>query len=119
MIYSCCDKNRKSAVLNNPTLNGVDYLEVLDSEAIPLGLPRQQTLVIHCINPVTQTLTTDNVLITGGESITGITASWISLASAPPTTLSSAAQTYFEQLTDAKKVIVVGTSKTGDFSTYT
>ena len=51
MIYSCCNQNRKAAVLGNPTLNGIDYLEVLDSEAVPLGLPRQQTLVIHCLNP--------------------------------------------------------------------
>ena len=33
MIYSCCNENRKAAVLGNPTLNGIDYLEVLDHEA--------------------------------------------------------------------------------------
>ena len=31
MIYSCCNENRKAAVLGNPTLNGIDYLEVLDT----------------------------------------------------------------------------------------
>ena len=30
MIYTCCNENRKAAVLGNPTLNGIDYLEVLD-----------------------------------------------------------------------------------------
>ena len=42
MIYTCCNENRKAAVLGNPTLNGIDYLEVLDDEA-PAGVPRQQT----------------------------------------------------------------------------
>ena len=30
MIYSCCDENRRAAVLNNPSLNAIDYLELLD-----------------------------------------------------------------------------------------
>ena len=43
MNYICCNENRKSAVLlNSTTLNGIDYLEVLDHEAIPLGSPRQR-----------------------------------------------------------------------------
>ena len=37
MIYACCDENRKAAVLGNPTLNGIDYLEVLDNDA-PAGV---------------------------------------------------------------------------------
>ena len=37
-IYACCDDRRKAAVLGNPTLNGIDYLEVLDHDAIPLGI---------------------------------------------------------------------------------
>ena len=40
MIYNCCNENRKAAVLGNPTVNGIDYLEVLDHDAIPLGSPR-------------------------------------------------------------------------------
>jgi hypothetical protein len=129
MIYACCNsnQNRKSAVLGNPTLNGLDFLEVLDLEAIPLGLPRQQTLVLHCLKPPATPLTTDNILITGGESITGITAAWVAtpttlpnpLPFAPPVTLTSEATAYFTGLEDAANVIIVGTSETGDFSTYT
>lgn len=119
MIYSCCDKNRKAAVLNNPTLNGLDYLEVLDTEAIPLGLPRQQTLVLHCLKPVTGPFTTDNILITGGESITGITAAWVATVATLPSTLTPAAQAYFTSLEDKANVIIVGVSEAGDFSTYT
>jgi Baseplate J-like protein len=126
MIYACCNSNRKAAVLGNPSLNGLDFLEVLDLEAIPLGLPRQQTLVLHCLKAA-PTLKPDNVLITGGESITGITAAWVATPSTllnplpftPPVPLTAEAQTYFTTLSDAANVIIIGTSETGDFSTYT
>jgi hypothetical protein len=125
MIYSCCDSVRQAYVLGNPTLNGVSYLEVLDTEAPALGLARQQILVLHCLKEA-PTLTTDNILITGGESITGITAAWVAtpatlpstLPFSPPVTLTSAAKAYFTGLTDASDVIIVGASVAGDFSTY-
>jgi hypothetical protein len=119
MIYACCKPVRKSYVQGNPTLNGLDYLEVLDSEAPPLGLPRQQTLVLHCLNAVHPALTTDNILITGGESITGITAAWVATPSALPSSFSTAAVDYFTHLPDVLNVIIVGASEAGDFSTYT
>lgn len=120
MIYHCCNENRKSAVGQNPSFNGIDFLEVLDHDAIPLGSPRQQTLLIHCLNPVLSALTTDNVLIEGGESVTGIGIVWVGSASAPPADKTTPAeQTYFTSLPDAAKVVLVRTDKTGDFSTYT
>lgn len=118
MIYSCCNSNRKAAVLGNPTLNGLDFLEVLDLEAPPLDLPRQQTLVLHCLKAA-PALTPNNILITGGESITGITASWVATASTLPAALSAQAQTYFTSLPDKDNVIIVATSAAGDFSIYT
>jgi Baseplate J-like protein len=126
MIYSCCNSVRQAYVLGNPTLNGLNYLEVLDTEAVPLGLPRQQVLVLHCLKDA-PALTTDNILITGGESITGITASWVATPSTlpatlpftPPFTLTSEAQAYFTDLTDSDDVFIVGASVAGDFSTYT
>ena len=33
MIYRCCQQNRRNAVAEHPTLNGIDYLEVLDPNA--------------------------------------------------------------------------------------
>src|SRR6185437_12805918 len=119
MIYSCCNENRKAKVLGNPNLNGIDYLEVLDHDAIPLNSPRQRTLLIHCLNNVPATLTPDNVLITGGESITDVNVQWISPAATPPPLASAQEQTYFAGLADASKVLVVRTDKSGDFSTYT
>jgi hypothetical protein len=118
MIYSCCNENRKAAVLGNPMLNGIDYLEVLDHAAIALNSPRQQTLLIHCLNPVPATLGSANVLITGGESITGITALWIAPATPVPPQATALEAPYFTSLPDAAKVLVVRTSAAGDFSPY-
>ncbi|HEY6446745.1 MAG TPA: putative baseplate assembly protein [Acidobacteriaceae bacterium] len=128
MIYSCCDNNRAAAVLGNPALNGIAFLEVLDSEAVPLGLPRQQVLLLHCLKHLASLPTPDNILITGGESITGVAAAWTAIAKSPatidvvtppPPTLSSAAQNYLTSLPDAASVVVIGTNAAGDFSTYT
>lgn len=124
MIYNCCHENRKAKVRNHPGLNGIDYLEVLDSaEAAILGLPPQRTLLVYCLNPLTQPYwTTDNVLIEGGESITNIPLDWVGPAvagspSSPPTaTLTE--QSYFNNLPHAENILVVRTHVAGDFSTY-
>jgi len=44
MIFSCCDEKRKAAVIGNPTINGIDYLEVIDHAASSASL-RQRTLL--------------------------------------------------------------------------
>ncbi|HEY0760115.1 MAG TPA: putative baseplate assembly protein [Acidisarcina sp.] len=119
MIYTCCNEARKAAVLGNPTLNGIDYLEVLDHDAIALNSPRQQTLLVHCLKPVPTTLAAANVLITGGESITGITALWIAPATTPPASANALEAAYFTSLSDSANVLVIRTSVAGDFSTYT
>ena len=100
------------------TPNGIDYLEVLDSDAVPIGLPRQQILLIHCLRPVPATVTRDNVMITGGESITGITAVWVAPANNPPTSLTPTQQNYLKSLADAANTLLVMTSVAGDFSPY-
>jgi hypothetical protein len=74
------------------TPNGIDYLEVAETS--------QQTLCIYCLKGAPTTLTPDNVMITGGESISGITVASVSIGSAP-------------------NVLVVQTNQPGDFSTYT
>ncbi len=118
MIYACCTDVRRAAVLNNPALNGIDYLEVLD-HAAPAGSPRQQTLFVHCLKPAPLGLTPANVLITGGESITGITASWIAPAAEPPPRALPDEDAYFATLTNPANVLVIRTSAAGDFSPYT
>ena len=54
MIYRCCDdKARQAAVLNNPTLNGIDYLEVSARADAGWG----SGLQLHCLKPVPTNLT--------------------------------------------------------------
>jgi hypothetical protein len=102
MIYSCCNLNlnRKNAILNNPALaiNGIDYLEVADQ----WSGPPQQTLMIYCLTAAPANLTSANILIEGGESITDITVTSVTVAAAPQV-----------------NVLIVQTNKAGDFSTYT
>ena len=100
------------------TPNGIDYLEVLDHDAVPLGLPRQRILLVHCLRAVPASITRNNVLITGGESITNITIDWVAPATTPPATLTPAQQQYFQSLADAPNVLLVEASVAGDFSPY-
>ena len=58
MIYHCCDELRRNAVAAHPTLNGIDYLEVLDNEA-PAGSPRQRTLFLRLLKPVPASFTAE------------------------------------------------------------
>ncbi len=119
MIFRCCNENRKAAVLGNPSINGIDYLEILDNaEAKAIPSLVQRTLLVYCLKPVPTTLTANNVLITGGESITGITAEWLGPASPPQSQATANEQNYFKNLPNAQNILVVRTSEWGDFSPY-
>lgn len=118
MIYQCCDEKRKAAVLGNPTLNGIDYLEVLGF-GVPLGLQPQTILLLHCLKAAPATVKPDNIIIAGGESIAGITAAFVAPAITPPATMTAAQQNYFKTLPGAANVLMIGTSTAGDFSPYT
>jgi len=103
MIYHCCDELRRNAVAAHPTLNGIDYLEVLDHE-IELTDPthRQKKLVVHFINDVApNSLNVKNLQIEGGERIRGIVALSAALDGADAKTLN------------------VDVDQYGDFSIYT
>ncbi|HEY2513842.1 MAG TPA: putative baseplate assembly protein, partial [Polyangiaceae bacterium] len=79
------------------------------------------TLLLYCLKPLTTAIGIGNVLIEGGESVTGITAAWVlpaSAATAPPNTATSAELAYFNSLQNPN-VLVVRTSAAGDFSPYT
>jgi hypothetical protein len=121
MIFSCCDENRKDAILGNTlagAVNGIDYLEVLD-HASPIASLRQRTLLIHCLKEAPTTLTIANILIQGGESVTDVAAQWISRADPVPTQATGAEIPFFQNLPEPKKVLVVRTNEYGDFSPYT
>jgi len=122
MIYSCCNENRKAAVLGNPGINGIDYLEVVDGPTAPAGSPRQRTLLITCVNPLggaAAAVGPDNILITGGESVTSIGVVWVTPAAPPPPLAVGAEIPYFSDLPNKDRVLVVRLDRYGDFSPYT
>ena len=97
--YTCCDQRRRDAVEASP-LNGIDYLEVLDSNA-PNESDRQLILLVYLIKPLTnESLTTNNIQILGGERIRNVQVTEVhAFANA--------------------RVIRVHVAQWGDFSTYT
>jgi predicted phage baseplate assembly protein len=103
MKYFCCDHRRRQGVSEHGTLNGIDYLEVLDSPSMPAG-SRQRIFHVYFLKDLTPATVPDieNVRIDGGERITGIevTQADVDLVSAP-------------------KRLVVTVGEAGDFSIYT
>lgn len=123
MNYACCDLLRRNLVAAHPTLNGIDYLEVIDRE-LPLGDPlRQRTLLVHLLKPVPMSFSAVNVRLGGGERVKGIAVEWAAPASPLPPQLSGPGETataaVVAALADAANVLVVRTSQSGDFSPYT
>src|SRR5262249_40672659 len=78
-----------------------------------------RSLLIHCLKPAPTGLKPGNVLIVGGESLTGITALWIAPANAlDPALATSAEINWFGALAHAERILVVRTSAAGDFAPY-
>jgi Baseplate J-like protein len=102
MIYFCCQDRRRNILATQTTLNGIDFLEVLDDPSVPQA-QRQRTLFVHFINPLTPaSLTASNVRIEGGERIPNIQVTGVKAGSGPQATL-----------------LTVTVAAPGDFSTYT
>jgi Baseplate J-like protein len=125
VIYQCCDEKRKAAVLGNPSLNCIDYLEVLGFDAEPLGLQPQTVLMVRCLKAAPTGLSPSNVIIAGGESITNIAATFLTPANTAsgsslwPARMTLTQRNYFNSLPGASQILVIGTSTAGDFSPYT
>ncbi|HEX5724719.1 MAG TPA: putative baseplate assembly protein [Longimicrobiaceae bacterium] len=118
----CPNDARRALVRANGTLNGIDYLEVLDTAA-PSGTPRQQTLLVHAFGDVTA-LDAGNVRIDGGVRVTPVGVVWAFsadrvLAGEPTAAESGPLAPVLNALDDPTRVLVVRTAARGDFSTYT
>nr|MDQ3283900.1 putative baseplate assembly protein [Acidobacteriota bacterium] len=100
-IYRCCDDRRRELVAAQATVNGIDYLEVVDHDA-PNPAERQRILLVHFVNQPAPALTKQNVLIEGGERVTGIVADDVTV-----------------QTIKGEEVLVVHTTARGDYSPYT
>ena len=117
MIYRCCDERRRAAVDTHPTLNGIDWLEVLDNDA-PAGSPRQQSLMVRLLKPVPAGIGVEQVRIVGGERVDTIAVLWVAAADTPPPEATPVEQTFFAGLAEPANVLVVRTDRSGDFSGY-
>jgi hypothetical protein len=106
--YTCCDDRRLRAVEEAGLLNGIEYVEVYDSEAPP-GL-RQLALLVRLLKPAPALTPETNVEITGGERIQTV-------ATSTPTAAEAAL--LLAGVDDPSTVLLVRTDSTGDFSTYT
>lgn len=118
MIYSCCDEHRRTAVAAHGVLNGIDYLEVLDTEA-PDGSPRQRTLLIRLLKAVPDTLDRLNVRIAGTGRAQNVAVEWAAGATEPLPNATTAEKQFLASLPEPENVFVVRTDRSGDFSTYT
>lgn len=99
MTYFCCDHLRRDAV-EGSSLNGINFLEVLDRDA-PTPAERQRTLFVHFVNAPAPALATTNFRIDGGERIRDIRITSVQVDPAD------------------NHVLDVKLDQPGDFSTYT
>lgn len=115
--YTCCDDLRRNAVDAHPTLNGIDYLEVLDNDA-PSDSPRQRTLLLRLLKAAPAP-SRDNLHIEGGQRVRNVRIEWVGVADNPPPALTTAAeQAFFSALPEADHVLLVRTDSHGDYSPY-
>ena len=123
--YFCPNETRRQRVLEDDTanLNGIDYLEVLDSDA-PEESNRQRTLLVRCLRPVPQGLTKDNVLISGGVRVSPVRVVWASRSDDLPPSPSvdnpptNKERDFLAALPNGDHVLVVRTDSDGDYSPY-
>lgn len=80
-------------------LNGIDFIEVQDDPALP-NEQRQRTLMLHFLKPVDGVISEDNIVIHGGERITGIHIDTVAVGSEP-------------------SILQIDVDMAGDFSIYT
>jgi len=115
MQYFCCDEQRRIALKGHPTLNGIDFLEVVDNIGDPIE-QRQTTLLLHFINPLAPgSLQVSNIVIEGGERVDDVKVISIQYGLAsPPTSPIASTPNY-----DPERVLVITVDKAGDFSIYT
>ncbi len=121
MIFACCSEDRRHELRAHATLNGIDYLEVLD-RAAPVARARQKTLLVRLVKPVPPPADLDptRVFIEGGERIRDLRVEWIAAAAAVNSQQAPdlVERKFYHELPGADRVLVVRTSRAGDFSPY-
>ncbi len=125
--FFCANPRRRQAVLDHPTLNGIDYLEVLDRDALatepPMDTPRQRTLLVRFLKALPGDLGGRNVLIRGGVRVSPVRVLWAGRAGDADALLAAGRITPSERdhllsLAEPDHVLAVRTDAEGDYSTY-
>jgi len=122
-LQHCCDLLRRNAIAAHPTLNGIDWIEVLDRD-LPDNSPlRQRSLLVRCLKPLA-TFNADNILIEGGERLREIQLEWAARAQLVPAELAAPGEAAVHACVQAMTVaernqtLIVRCAAAGDFSTY-
>jgi Baseplate J-like protein len=115
--YVCCDERRLQAVKEAGALNGIEYVEVSDSEAPPHPTEdlRQRTLYVRLLKSAVG-LSKVNVTIDGGERLPSVDVEWAEPASALPP---GESPMLVAGLHEPEMTLLVRTASSGDFSQYT
>jgi hypothetical protein len=132
--YYCQNEKRHNAARIHPTMNGIDYLEVLDSD-YNLIFPdagdealresrRQRILLVRLLKTVPTGIDKDNIHIKGGVRLAPVNVLWAhSVLYLQSHVVSPALTTeeldYLDELPDSGDVLVVRTDGSGDYSRYT
>ena len=125
--YFCLNKRRRQEVLDHPDLNGIDYLEVLDRDALsspPIDTPRQRSLLVRFLKPLAATdLGGANIRIDGGVRITPVGVVWAGVAGDAASLFTAGLVTaserdYLLARPDPDQLLVVRTDASGDYATY-
>ena len=127
--YRCGNEHRRAQVrdMEAPPLNGIDYLEVLDTELAggPLEPLRQRLLLVYFVHnfddAVGEAPSANQVRIDGGVRVTGIEVERVVRAD----TIADPAVDEFDQViaanvdgADRPHVLVVWAAACGDYSSY-
>jgi len=121
--FHCGQEERRHLVTNHGSLNGIDYLEVLDAGA-PAGTPPQQTLLVHFLKPLAVPLDERNVRIEHPPGAAAAGVVWArravdAQALVDEGRILNAERDAYLTLAAADRILVVRTSSNGDYSTYT
>ncbi len=134
--YSCGNELRRDAVRKSATINGIDYLEVIDrwvlTTPLPHDSPRQQTLLVHLFKVPATPLTEKNVRVDGGVRVVDIRVVWAVQfnPAAPDARLHADEIAFLKTLPNPERIFVVRTGVfdsvtgqiredlTADYSTY-
>jgi hypothetical protein len=118
MKFHCCDRFRRNATAAHPTLNGFDYLEVLDRDLPEDHEFRQRTLFVHFLKPIAG-ITPVNLRLSGGDRIQDVQIEWAEPGQPAPAALTPQEAGLLSALADEDRTLVIRTDSAGDRSTYT